>query len=105
MNLFDMNLINISEHITCPQGNTVELVIGNHVITYEKLIDGFDVVFDVQFDGVYMEREIPVSDQVVAFWKAAVFDAYWEKPGQELLHHQEGIEWLDSHTTETRFMA
>ena len=48
MNLFDMNLIKISEHITMPLGNTIEIVIGKHVLKYEKLIDGFDVVFDVQ---------------------------------------------------------
>jgi hypothetical protein len=77
MNLFDMNLIKISEHITMPLGNTIEIVIGKHVLKYEKLIDGFDVVFDVQFDGAYMDREVPVSDTVKAFWNAALHDAFW----------------------------
>jgi hypothetical protein len=103
MNLFDMNLIHISEHITSPRGNTIELVIGIHVITYEKLIDGFEVVFDVQFDGVYMEREIRLSEAVKTFWKAALLDAYWEKPGTDLVHHQEGLEWLNKHTNSEIF--
>ena len=104
MNLFDMNLITISEHITCPRGNTIELVIGKHVITYEKLIDGFDVIFDVQFDGAYMEREIPVSDTIKEFWKAAIIDAYWEKPGADLVQHQEGLEFLNKHTNGQMFV-
>ena len=103
MNLFDMNLISISEHITSPRGNTIELVIGKHVITYEKLIDGFEVIFDVQFDGVYMEREIPVSEPIKTFWKAAMLDAYWEKPGVDLINHQEGLEWLNKHTNSEMF--
>ena len=98
MNLFDINLINMSEHITTPRGNTIELVIGKHVITYEKLLDGFEVVFDVQFDGVYMEREVPVSETVKTFWKAALHDAYWEKPGVELVSRQAGLDFFASHT-------
>ena len=103
MNLFDMNLINISEHITSPRGNTIVLVIGKHVITYEKLLDGFEVGFDGQFDGVYMEREVPVSEAVKTFWKAALHDAYWEKPGAYLIHHREGLEWLNKHTNDEIF--
>ena len=98
MNLFDMNLIKISEHITMPLGNTIEIVIGKHVLKYEKLIDGFDVVFDVQFDGAYMDREVPVSDTVKAFWNAALRDAFWEKPGVELVSHQTGMEFFASNT-------
>jgi len=98
MNLFDLNLIKISEHVTMPLGNTIEIVIGKHVLRYEKLIDGFDVVFDVQFDGAYMDRDVPVSDTVKTFWNAALHDAFWEKPGVELVSHQAGMEFFASDT-------
>jgi len=51
-----------------------------------------------KIDGVYMEREIPVSEAVKTFWKAALHDAFWEKPGADLVHHQEGLEWLNKNT-------
>ena len=38
MNLFDMNLIKISDHITMPLGDTIEIVIGKHIIKYVKFL-------------------------------------------------------------------
>ena len=56
-------------------------------------------------DGInfYMEREIRLSEAVKTFWKAALLDAYWEKPGTDLVHHQEGLEWLNKHTNGEMF--
>jgi len=45
-----------------------------------------------------MCSEIPVSEAVKTFWKAALHDAFWEKPGADLVHHQEGLEWLNKNT-------
>jgi hypothetical protein len=45
-----------------------------------------------------MDREVPVSDTVKAFWNAALHDAFWEKPGVELVSHQTGMEFFASNT-------
>jgi hypothetical protein len=103
MNLFDKNLINISDHITAPQHNTIELMVGKHTIKYEKHIKDFEVVINVHFDDTVMDCDIPARKTEVDFWHNALLDAYWDKPAKEVRSTDTAIRWFDSHTKEIEY--
>lgn len=103
MNLFDKNLINISDHITNPEADTIELMVGKHVIKYEKCIKDFDIVINVHFDDTVMDLNIPADTRQIEFWHQALLDAYWEKPAKQIKATDTAIRWFQTHTKDVEY--